>query len=311
MKSPYNKIMVFDLETGGFYSKYNSITEIAMVAVDLESLEIVDELSIMLRPYLNLRNREIDPIKEAKAIFKSIATKDEETNIKTLHYKGQSITLKNLAILEEDIANFFIIYENRKTKSPIIMYDEFLELQKNEEIRDILNVYFDYCYNPQALESTNISKELLLDEGKGYEESFGKIKRMIEKHTHGNSKPIMAGHNIGSLPRRISKKKEVPPNGFDNPFMEVLFEENMEDYFDMVNDKFIDTLEEARLKWYELPNYQLGTCANAVDITLSGAHRALADTTVNANLLIKMLKSLRGEGSQQSTYKRRKFDFNF
>ena len=93
--------------------------------------------------------------------------------------------------------------------------------------------------------------------------------------------------------------------------MEKLFEENGEDFFDCINEKIIDTLKEARIKWYELPGFNLGTCANEVGLTLKGAHRALPDTIVNAKFLVKMLKNLRGEGQGAKEYKKRKFKLQF
>ena len=73
----------------------------------------------------------------------------------------------------------------------------------------------------------------------------------------------------------------------------------------------IDTLEWARLKWFNMPSFALGVVANEVGITLKDAHRAIHDTRANAKFFIKMLSHLRGEGSQKSSYKRRKFSMNF
>lgn len=51
MISKFKRIVVYDLETGGLDSKKHPITEIALVAIDLESLEIVDEYSSLILPY--------------------------------------------------------------------------------------------------------------------------------------------------------------------------------------------------------------------------------------------------------------------
>ena len=75
--------------------------------------------------------------------------------------------------------------------------------------------------------------------------------------------------------------------------------------------QMIDTLEWSRLRWFEAPSYALGVCANAVGVELKDAHRALPDTEANAEFLIKMLKGLRGEGSQETKYEKRKFNMNF
>lgn len=308
MQTTFKRIIVYDLETGGLDFKINSITEMAGVAIDVETLEIIEEFSVMFRPRLDLVNVGDDSRKEARNIFKQLAIKDDTTNIKTLHYKGTGITLKTLDSLTEDLKEFRESY--LEGHGNIISYEDYLKL-KETEFSEIIEILFNYVYNPKALEITHINRELLLEEGVEYEEGFKEIQELIQRHTIGNSKPIMAGHNIGWLPRRIVRKVEKGPNGFDNPFMEKLFWDNDGDFFDMINDKIIDTLVWARIKWFELPSFSLGICANAVGLTLKEAHRALPDTIANAKFLIKMLQNLRGEGTQESTYVRRKFSFNF
>lgn len=294
MQSPYKKILVYDLETGGLSSKYNSITEFAGVVVDLDSLEIVDEFSVMMKPRLDLTNKDREPLKEAKSLFKMLKIKDPETGLNILHYNGQQITLKNLEPLSDDIEEMYVYLEEF---GDIIEYDKLIEMEAREDLGAITKLYFDKCYNPQALEVTHIPRTLLESEGIDYSEAVSKIKDLFVKHKVGNSKPILAGHNI---------------KNFDNPFIERMFESVGEDFSKHINDsQMMDTLEWARLKWPELPSYSLGVCANEVGLTLKEAHRALPDTIANAQFLIKMLKSLRGEGSQKSSYKRRKYNFNF
>lgn len=295
MKSPLQRVLVYDLETGGLNFNYNPITEMAGVVVDLETLDIIEEFSVMFLPRLDLGVMEEEPIKEAKVVFNNLAQKDAETNIKTLYYKGNNVTLKSLDILIEDIRLWKLHLEKRKN-GHIITYDEYLEYQEEGEFRDISKVYFDNCYNPEALEVTHMSIELLLEEGITYEEGFKKINDLIIKHTVGNSKPILAGHNI---------------KGFDNPFMEKFFQGNKSDFLKAVNKFMIDTLEWARVRWFELPSFSLGVCANTLGLTLKEAHRALPDTIANAKFLILLIKSMRGEGSQESTYERRKLKMNF
>lgn len=308
MQSPYKRVIVYDLETGGLNNKHNSITELAMVAIELENLTIIEEFSVMLRPRLDLSTREAEPLKEAKELFKMLKIKDPESNLNVLPFKGTQITLKNLDALVEDITLF---YEYLEEYGDIIELEQYLALEQHPVYKHIAKVYFDRCYNPMALEVTHISKDMLIEEGASYADAFKLVLAMIQRHTIGNSKPILAGHNIGSLPRRIVRGKEKGPDGFDNPFMEKFFANNGEDFFDSINDKIVDTLKEARMRWYELSGYNLGICANEVGLTLKEAHRALPDTVANAKFYIKLLKNLRGEGSQETTYKRRKFDFNF
>lgn len=306
MKSKYQRAIVFDLETGGFSTIYNMITEAAFVVVDLEKLEIIEENVVTFEPRLDLSWRS-EPIKDAKILYKNLGIKDIETNIKTLNFKEHKITLKNLDPLINEITEFYNHLDNEVFKDIFNLKDlEFFE--ENSHFSEIVKIFLNNCYNPQALEVTHISLDMLKNEGIDYESAYNKTKGIIDKHTVGNNKPIMVGHNTGSLPRRIIKGKEVGPDGFDHPFMEKLFKENNDDWFYSINDDIIDTIKWARLKWSELSNYTLGTCANEVGLTLKEAHRALPDTVANAKFFIKMMQHLRGEGSLKSRYKRRKFN---
>jgi len=293
MQSPLKKIIVFDLETGGFSETFNPITEFAGVVLSAETLEIIEEFSVMFRPRLDLSHIEEESNKEAKKLFKELATKDVESNINSLPYKGNRISLKSLSILEEDIEKFKVFIESRGTNGAIITYEDYLEILKTEH-KDIVEVYFNFSYTPQALEVTHMTIDLLLEEGVSFEEGFRQIKDLYDRHTIGTAKPILSGHNI----------KE-----FDNPFMFKLFVDNKADFAKHINKFMIDTLEWVRMRWFELSSYSLGVCANELGLTLKEAHRALPDTVANAKLLVKLLKSLRGEGSVESTYVRKQFDF--
>lgn len=293
MQSPLRTVIVYDLETGGLDFEINPITELAMVAVNLDTLEIIDELSVMLLPRMDLKEHFEEPLKEAKAIFNDVATKDETTGIKTLIYKGQSITPKNIDSLSNDIEKFRE-YLNAK-QDCVIDHNQYITLQ-DTEYSEISTLYLNRAYNKQALEVTHMSLDILLKEGVYYKDAFEKVLEFIKKHTVGNNKPIIAGHNIKS---------------FDNKFMTKFFFDNKDNFDKHINSFMIDTLEFVRLRWSEMPSYSLGVCANALGLTLKEAHRALPDTIANAKLLIKLLKSLRGEGTKESVYIRPKFDFNF
>ncbi len=291
--------MVYDLETGGLSSKYNSITEFAAVVIDLEKLEIIDEMSVMFKPYIDLSHVEFEGIKEAKVLFKNLAEKDAETNVKSLRYKGDLITLKSLTEFAEDLEEFNLNYLSAKTEeSGAILYEEDIDRLMGDAslYKDVMKIYFDHAYHPQALEVTHIPKELLKKEGVAYDVGFDMILAFFKKHTMGNSKPILAGHKIKT---------------FDNAFTEILFEDNGHDLYKYINDLIIDTLEWARMRWWELANYTLGTCASEVGLTLKEAHRALPDTRINAKLLIKMLQGLRGQGNQIRKYVRKKYKQNY
>ena len=277
MKSPYTKAIVYDTETGGLKKDFNSLTELAFVAVDMETLEEVDEMEVMILPYLDLSTMEDDNMKEAKELYKYLSVKDESTGKKMLTYKGEKLGIKDLSELSEDLESFRAEYLKDKT---IIDYAELLTIE-DTGLKDLVLLLFDKCYNPGAFEATGINRQMLINEGVHRDEAFEKVQAFFLKHTEGNSKPILSGHNIRK---------------FDNPFMEKFFALYKKDFNNFINPtQTIDTLE-----W-----------ANEVGITLKDAHRAINDTRGNAKLFIKIIQSLRGQGTQKSTYKRRKYKMNY
>lgn len=301
MDSPLRRIITFDLETGGLKHQTNPITEMAGVVIDTETLTIIEEFTVMFLPYMDLRNNLEEPIKEAKRVFNELATPGSEGNVKSLLYAGKEITLKTLNILADDIEIFNEYLQERNTKikngiKSLIPYEEYLELQETD-YKDIATLYFNSCYNPEALEATHMSIDLLLKEGIPWQEGTLQIRDLIKRHTIGTYKPIIAGHNI---------------KGFDIPFMVKIFEDCGLNFLGLVNSMVIDTLEWARLRWFSLSSFSLGVCSNTLGLTLKEAHRALPDTLANAKFLIKLLQSMRSEGgSAESTYVRKKFDMNF
>lgn len=300
MQSPLKKIIVFDLETGGFNYKFNPITEFAGVVLENDTLEIIEEKSVLIKPYLDLSHIEINAKTEAKALFESLKKKDEDTKIQTLKYNNQNITLKTISSLVEDIEQIFLPFLEKRVllkgdSGYIFTYEEYLQ-ELDKEHGKVIELYFSRAYNPQALEITGLSIEMLLKNGLKKEEAFKQIKNLFRKHVVGNSRPVIAGHKIIT---------------FDKDFMVKLFKDFKQDFNKEINEVKIDTLQWSHLKWFEMANFQLGTCANEVGLTLKEAHRALADTVANAKFLIKMLKSLRGEGDQKSKYRRRKYKLNY
>lgn len=296
MDSPLKKVIVFDLETGGLSHKTNSVTEIAGVVVDTETLQILEEFSVMLRPYLDLRSVLEESNKEAKRLFNELAIPGEEGRVKSLLYKEKEVTLKSLDVLSQDIDNFNQYLVEKKVKSRLFSYEQYLELKETVH-SSIVEIYFNSCYNPQALEVTHISIEQLLKEGVEPQDACDRFKSLITTHTVGTYKPIISGHNI---------------KGFDLPFVEKLFTDSGYEFYKLINSFIIDTLEWVRLRWSSLSSFSLGVCANELGLTLKESHRALPDTIANAKLLIELLKSMRNEnGGQTQVYVRRKLDFNY
>lgn len=294
MQTPLKKIIVYDLETGGLLKEHNSITEIAMVAIDMETLSIIDEMSVMLKPRIDLSNRLEDSKDEAKALYKRLAKKDIDTGIKTLSYGKEKITLKNLEPLIEAVEKFADKI-NSEYKSGILTLED-IEYFEASDLKDIFAIYYENAYNSEAAEITKINRKMLVENGLEYNEAFKKCEKFIKQNTSGNNKPILSGHNI---------------KGFDNDFFEKFFVDNKSDLKKLTNKLMLDTLEMARLKFWELSSYSLGVVSNEVGLTLKEAHRALPDTVANANFLIKLLKSLRGDGNESTKYVRKKYSLNY
>ena len=294
MQSPYKKVIVYDLETGGLKKDINAITEIAMVVIDLETLKVEETFSTIIRPMLDFDNLEAESVKEAKAIFKAVSIKDSETKVPYIMYKGQRLTIKDLGPVIEDIDELEMLIERKGTQ---YNYNQIVALENSERYGDITKLYFDKTYNPEAMKVTHMTRDMLVNEGIDIAQAIEKVADIFKRYTIGNAKPILAGHNI---------KK------FDNPFLEKMLLRGGYNLDKMINEtQMIDTLEWARLRWFEASSFSLGVCVNAVGLTLKEAHRALPDTEANAQLLIKMLKGLRGEGQSEKKYEKRKYKFNF
>lgn len=294
MQSPYKKVIVYDLETGGLKKDINAITEIAMVVIDLETLKVEETFSTIIKPMLDFENLEAESVKESKAIFKAVSIKDSETKVPYIMYKGERLTIKDLGPVVDDIDELEMLIERKGTQ---YNYNQIVALENSEKYGDITKLYFDKTYNPEAMKVTHMTREMLVNEGIDISEAIEKVADIFKRYTIGNAKPILAGHNI---------KK------FDNPFLEKFLSRGNYDLNKMINEtQMIDTLEWARLRWFEASSFSLGVCVNSVGLTLKEAHRALPDTEANAQLLIKMLKGLRGEGQSEKKYEKRKYKFNF
>lgn len=293
MKTNLRKFVVYDLETGGLRSQASSITEFAAVVVDAEILEIEDKFSVMIRPYLDLSFINEDPKKEAKSIFQELAVEDPDSSMKIVKMGDVIVAPKTTNLFIEPIKN---LQKFLKKRSKFFSYEDFLQSkEENPDLVDILDIYFDMCYNPQALEATHISIDMLLKEGVEYADAFKQIRQIFLDAVVENYKPIVVGHNIKS---------------FDNAFMEKLFKDNKLDFYKHINKVVEDTLDWAHLRWSELQKYTLSACCAECNIILEGAHRAINDTIANALFWINTVESLRGKGVQKTKRARRKFKLN-
>lgn len=332
METPYKKVIVFDLETGGFKPSVHNITEIACVVLDFVSLDVVEEMSVTIQPWLPLDFMSTCPVKKSKEIFMSSAS-GEKGKTKYLTYKGEQLKITELSPLVRDIESFIEHLKNngdymedvtvstkkKKEKDYItsvykegskLTLTDILAHQNNPNHKDAMNALLDNAYTQGAFDVTHMNYDMLINEGIPLDNAFEQVKALIERHTEGNSKPIMAGQNIGIMPP-LKNGRKVKEAGFDNPMMEQFFNIFGEDYYDLVNVLFFDTLIMARTIWMTLPNYTLGTLCAELDVELTNAHRALPDTQANAKVLIKMLKNARGYGQGSQKYVRKVYSTNY
>lgn len=152
----------------------------------------------------------------------------------------------------------------------------------------------DLIYTKEAEEVSGISQELLKKEGWDIEVVYNALKNVFIKGKSGRNKPIVIFHN----------------KPFDIPFIEnlfLLFKDNLWNWIDRVED----TMEWARVKWVENPKFTLAACAEKCEIDQQQAHRALPDTIITAQIVIKFLKDFRSEGSNSPEEKQKKFRDHF
>ncbi len=171
-----------------------------------------------------------------------------------------------------------------------------IELKIVDEYSNLIKPYKETkLYTEDALNYSNITMDMLVNRGVSSKQVAEDIKFLIESYKdHG--KIYLAGHNIVK---------------FDSPRLEVFMKEHGVGLWKYASQDFCyDTIYWARSKWTESANYELGaSCMNA-GIVLRDAHRALNDTRANSQMLIEMLRSLRGVSTDQCNSERFRENFN-
>lgn len=154
-----------------------------------------------------------------------------------------------------------------------------------EEYDEIIKPYKDDLeYSPQAEAVHGLSKTILEENGIDAKQAYSDIKRLLKNYANPKIGAIFCGHNFQL---------------FDIPFFEGLFEFNKDNLWDYV--KFVE--DTMKLSWYrgvEQENYKLGTCCKKEGVELVDAHRALNDTRANAQLMLKYLSYIRGNGGVEA-----------
>lgn len=160
-----------------------------------------------------------------------------------------------------------------------------VDLEKLEIVHEYNEIFAPHYkegleYEQGAFDATGMSMELLESKGINLRDIFRDIKGIFKKYKNNRQGCTLCGHNWVQ---------------FDMPFLRNMFEffgDDVDSYVTFV----VDTLMISHWSSLEQPNYKLGTCCELNGINLVGAHRALADTRANAELLIEYIKKLRGEG---------------
>ena len=168
MKSPYGRILVYDIETGGLKEDYNSITEIAIVAVDFTTLEIEEEFTVAIKPYMDLSFMCDDPVKQSKLLYKNLSIKDD-VGKKFLEFRGERLSVMDVVEAIEEPVRSFIEYINTNYPKKFLKLPDILKLLSNSEHKDVMKLYFNNAYNPEALEVTKITTEFLVKSGVEFE----------------------------------------------------------------------------------------------------------------------------------------------
>lgn len=154
----------------------------------------------------------------------------------------------------------------------------------------------ELIYHPKAAEVSGITKQMLEKEGLGIEQVYENFKKILTDNKKGRLKPILIMQN----------------KGFDIPFLKNLFDIFSDDFHSYC-DRIEDTLDFARLKFIEKPNFKLGSIADYCGIDLVDAHRAAADTLTTAQIWIHFVKCLRRESqaTQEESVEKFREGFKF
>lgn len=160
-------------------------------------------------------------------------------------------------------------------------------LEEIERYTTFIQPYGDLGYDQQALDVTGITMDMI-NSGKDAKVVAKEVAEFIVRQGTGmNKKPILCGHNIIK---------------FDNPFLVKFLGLHRKDLMKLVNkDVFFDTMWWSRMRTPfdsdEFGKHNLTDACNRDGVEIIDAHRALADTTANTQLVVSYLKHLRGTGT--------------
>lgn len=207
--------------------------------------------------------------------------------------------------------NCFVVFDletgGLKTKgdcSPITeiaMVEVTNNLSIGDSFDEFIKPYEDTSrYEANALKVSNITLDLCEEKGL---EAAAVVKKITDfltasKKRGGGKKPVLVGHNIDS---------------FDIPLLDYFLTKYKVDLSKYADDAFtVDTKWWGRICYPDMAGFTLGDCLTREGIDNEMAHRAITDTKANAELFIRMMKRLRGEGIMVAkTEKRTRDTFKF
>ena len=126
----------------------------------------------------------------------------------------------------------------------------------------------------KALEINGLNLEECENKGATREQLYKGIKKIFEKFTVGNFKPIVVGHN----------------SGFDIGFLNDLFLEFEDDFGNYREMYFVCTKFQMFQRYPNLAAHSLKACCSKFNIVNEKSHTALSDTLATAKLLVELSK---------------------
>lgn len=160
----------------------------------------------------------------------------------------------------------------------------------------IMQIYDNREIQDQALAANGITRDQIKN-GRDPKVVIEELCKYLESLKVGKTLPVVSGHNIDK---------------FDIPFLDNFFTFHKKDLSKYVNfDLTLDTMWWSRIMWTEAENYKLGTCCSTLQIELVNAHRALADTRANKDLIKTFIRNMRSKSNAESTEKRYRTTFQF
>lgn len=179
-------------------------------------------------------------------------------------------------------------------------------LKKINEYQQLIKPYpeladFEFEYNPKAAAVSNISMELLLEEGFDIRTVAEEVLKSFEQaNTYQDKilKPVLVGQNtmfdINCLHHLMHYGFKNTKTDYQKELERVLH--GRRDYYGNFQPTHLDTWSIAK-GWFqeegEMLNYKLGTIVDKLGVDINNAHRAMNDVASTTEVLRRYLINLR------------------